>query len=223
MTCENIHHLLSLYVMNDLADGEKDLVERHIADCSDCRGEVKVLREVIENVRAAGVPDPGEKFWERFEMSVMGRVGHLEENNRRSIGDLICSVFPVFRDLGFTRTFAYTASIVCVVLLGGLFTWRAHLRYSNPLEGFSPSVLSYQSLVEDNIPYTDYLDSMTDDELAVVSSAVTGLAVGVSIEHEETLLEYEKHGSYQIYTEIDLMGDEELDLLIEAIDKWETS
>jgi hypothetical protein len=61
MTCKSkeIQSLLPAYLERSLDQDSRSGVERHMADCEDCRTELALLRLISKEP----VPDPGEAFW----------------------------------------------------------------------------------------------------------------------------------------------------------------
>jgi len=53
MTCHEAESLLPLYIDNELAPGEAENLERHLAGCPKCQEAFEVLRDVSDNIRAA--------------------------------------------------------------------------------------------------------------------------------------------------------------------------
>jgi hypothetical protein len=221
MECNKINPLLSLYIMGDLDERDVELVESHVAVCGRCRDEIKSYQELKGELLSDHIPDPGEDFWRRFEASIMEATERVEKRKSTSIVGLVRVVFSALHEVRLAPALVYAASIVAVSVLGTLFVWKAHIRFSQPYE----EILSFQAPVEDatvyDVLYADYFDGMTGDELELVSEAVTGWKVEVSESAHDILPESKGEVAYEIYSEIDYMGYEELDLLREAIEKWE--
>jgi anti-sigma factor RsiW len=53
MTCRDAESRLPLYIDHELARGEVEDLERHLAGCAKCHDAFEVLRDVSDNIRAA--------------------------------------------------------------------------------------------------------------------------------------------------------------------------
>ena len=223
MDCEKVRALLPFYIMSDLGEDEREAVRAHVESCGGCADELDALGELVEQLAADRPADPGEHFWTEFEASVMEKVEALERGRPWSALESVTRLIFPFPEMHFARKLAYAASIVAVAILGSLFAWRAHLRYTQPFEETAASDVELESSSVTGFAYTDYLEELTGDELQLVSRAVSGWGVEVSPSTHDLVSEMTGEGAYEIYAEIESMEQEELNLLDEAIEKWERS
>jgi anti-sigma-K factor RskA len=68
---EEIEELLGAYALDALPGEERDLVERHLRDCTRCRQEVAEHREAAA-LLALGAPAPGG-LWDRISGAIAGK------------------------------------------------------------------------------------------------------------------------------------------------------
>jgi anti-sigma factor RsiW len=72
MTCPETQALLTAFHDGELPAADRARVEEHLRGCPECAARLADLERVD---RAAGVPDPGPAYWDRFNARVMDRVG----------------------------------------------------------------------------------------------------------------------------------------------------
>ena len=58
--CKGIREKLSLYIDDMLDEQESRMLEEHIKSCEDCRTELEILREMVENCRSLEEKEPPE-------------------------------------------------------------------------------------------------------------------------------------------------------------------
>lgn len=112
MTCTNkdLQALLPAYLERSLDQASQAGIERHIADCEDCRTELALLRMMSEEP----VPDPGEAFW----AALPGRIYRdVQKHKERDRSPWLLNVMTAFA--GPRRAWA-TAAIVIVALASWL-------------------------------------------------------------------------------------------------------
>ena len=71
MECRETRTLLPAFHDGELPAADRARVEEHLRGCPDC---AVLLADLARVDRAAGVPDPGPAYWERFNARVMDRV-----------------------------------------------------------------------------------------------------------------------------------------------------
>ena len=71
MECRETQTLLTAFHDGELPAAERSQVEEHLRGCPDCAA---LLADLARVDRAAGVPDPGPAYWDRFNARVMDRV-----------------------------------------------------------------------------------------------------------------------------------------------------
>ena len=72
MECRETQTLLTAFHDGELPAAERARVEEHLRGCPECAA---LLSDLARVDRAAGVPDPGPAYWDRFNARVMDRVG----------------------------------------------------------------------------------------------------------------------------------------------------
>ncbi len=71
MDCRETQTLLTAFHDGELPAAERARVEEHLCGCPECSAMLADLARVDQ---AAGVPDPGPAYWDRFNARVMDRV-----------------------------------------------------------------------------------------------------------------------------------------------------
>ena len=71
MDCRETQALLTAFHDGELPAADRARVEAHLRGCPECRARQADLARVDQ---AAGVPDPGPAYWDRFNARVMDRI-----------------------------------------------------------------------------------------------------------------------------------------------------
>ena len=71
MDCRETQALLSAFHDGELPVADRARVDGHLRGCPECSARLAALARVDQ---AAGVPDPGPAYWDRFNARVMDRV-----------------------------------------------------------------------------------------------------------------------------------------------------
>ncbi len=71
MDCRETRTLLNAFHDGELPPPDRARVEEHLRGCAECGA---LLADLARADRAAGVPDPGTDYWDRFNVRVMDRV-----------------------------------------------------------------------------------------------------------------------------------------------------
>lgn len=71
MDCRETQALLTAFHDGELSADDRAGVEEHLGGCRECGA---ALADMARADRAAGVPDPGPAYWDRFNARVMDRV-----------------------------------------------------------------------------------------------------------------------------------------------------
>ena len=71
MNCRETQPMLTAFHDGELHAADRARVEEHLRGCPDC---VALLAGLARVDRAAGVPDPGPAYWDRFNARVMDRI-----------------------------------------------------------------------------------------------------------------------------------------------------
>ncbi len=79
MDCRETQTLLTAFHDGELPGPDRVLAEEHLRGCPACNA---LLADLARVDRAAGVPDPGEAYWGRFNARVMDRI-ERETDGRR--------------------------------------------------------------------------------------------------------------------------------------------
>ncbi len=71
MDCRETQTLLTAFHDGELPAADRARVEEHLRGCPECGA---LLADLARADQAAGVPDPGPAYWDRFNARVMDRV-----------------------------------------------------------------------------------------------------------------------------------------------------
>jgi anti-sigma-K factor RskA len=126
LTHDDARDLVGVFALDAIDDGaERELVERHVADCPECRGELAELREALAQLTAADAPAPGP-VWARIrdeiaaEAAVEGPAAPVVPLRRRlrgvalgaaAVAAAVALTVVAMRDGGLGRP-AVTAEVV---------------------------------------------------------------------------------------------------------------
>jgi hypothetical protein len=82
MECRETQMLLTAFHDGELPAAERVRVEEHLRGCTKCRAR---LADLARADRAAGVPDPGPAYWDRFNARVIDRVAREADGPRVAV------------------------------------------------------------------------------------------------------------------------------------------
>lgn len=82
MDCRETQPLLTAFHDGELPDADRARVEEHLRGCPECGGLQADLARADE---AAGVPDPGPGYWDRFNKRVADRIEREAEGPRVAV------------------------------------------------------------------------------------------------------------------------------------------
>ena len=82
MDCRETQKLLTAFHDEELPAADRARVEEHLRGCPECAARLADLARVD---RAAGVPDPGPAYWDRFNARVMDRVAREADGPRVTV------------------------------------------------------------------------------------------------------------------------------------------
>ena len=82
MECRETQTLMTAFHDGELPAADRARVEEHLRGCPDCAA---LLADLARVDRAAGVPDPGPAYWERFNARVMDRVERNADGPRAAV------------------------------------------------------------------------------------------------------------------------------------------
>jgi predicted anti-sigma-YlaC factor YlaD len=85
MDHEKLKELVSSYYDGELADEERELVERHLEECSECRQAYREMGELREVMGKMAVNEPPKEVWKMYTESVYNRL-------ERGIGWILVSI-----------------------------------------------------------------------------------------------------------------------------------
>jgi hypothetical protein len=75
MACEEIGDRLMAYIDGELAEEERGRMDRHVAECAECRDALRAYQRVREMARALRFRVPPPEFWDEYPQGVFDRVG----------------------------------------------------------------------------------------------------------------------------------------------------
>ncbi len=81
MKCKKIKKLLKLYIDDVLTFGEKQIVEKHLEKCSECRAELKSLSAMVRLIKYLPEVSTPPNFTEKL----MLKISQIEEKERERI------------------------------------------------------------------------------------------------------------------------------------------
>jgi len=81
MNCKKIKKLLQLYIDNTLTFGEKQLVEKHLEECSECQAELKSLFTTVRLMKSL----PEVSTPPNFTENLMANISQIKDKERERI------------------------------------------------------------------------------------------------------------------------------------------
>ena len=81
MNCKKIKKLLKLYIDDALTFGEKQLVEKHLEKCSECRAELKSLFAMARLIKSLPEVSTSPNFTE----NLISKISQIKEEERERI------------------------------------------------------------------------------------------------------------------------------------------
>ncbi len=106
MECQDIREHLSGYIDNALDQDERDIVEKHLADCNACRKELDLLKALVKEISSVELVKPPDDFL--FQI-------HKRMDPGFSLAGIARKLFVPFR-IKIPMQFAATVA-VCVLIL----------------------------------------------------------------------------------------------------------
>ena len=88
MACAEFKDLLMGYLDNELTNGQREQLQRHLAECKDCWGEMeefKKLKTITDDMELA---EPEDKLWEDYWGGIYNRI-------ERGIGWILFSIAAI--------------------------------------------------------------------------------------------------------------------------------
>lgn len=82
MDCRETQTLLAAFHDGELPAADRARVEEHLRGCPECAAR---LADLVRVDQAAGVPDPGRAYWDRFNARVMDRVEREADGPRVAV------------------------------------------------------------------------------------------------------------------------------------------
>ncbi len=74
MNCLELEVYIDDYMTGRLGGSDVILVEEHLKSCESCRKRVNVDRRISEILKDDKISDPGDKYWEYLENSVLSSI-----------------------------------------------------------------------------------------------------------------------------------------------------
>ena len=85
MDHEKLKELVSSYLDGELGQEERELVERHLEECPECRQAHREMSELGEVMGTMAIKDPPKEVWRMYTESVYNRL-------ERGIGWILLSI-----------------------------------------------------------------------------------------------------------------------------------
>ncbi len=85
MDHEKLKELVSSYLDGELGQEERELVERHLEECSECRQAYREMSELGEVMGKMTIKEPPKEVWKMYTESVYNRL-------ERGIGWILLSI-----------------------------------------------------------------------------------------------------------------------------------
>ena len=70
MNCKNIEKLIQEALSGEIASADREMLDRHIADCADCASEYESLMETVRIASNRTPPEPTAQEWQRLRREI---------------------------------------------------------------------------------------------------------------------------------------------------------
>ena len=123
MACAEYKDLLMGYLDNELADGQREQLERHLAECKDCWEEMeefKKLKSITDDMELA---EPEDKLWEDYWGGIYNRIERGVGWILFSIAAIVLLIYGGFRaieEMVKDPTVSVVLKVGLLVLIAGL-------------------------------------------------------------------------------------------------------
>jgi len=118
MKCGKAHEYISRTVDGELDPRRAARLERHLAECGDCRALLADLRKIVGGAAELEAPEPSEKVWRNVRTGLeAGTLRPSAEGARLDRRPLFGSSLPVWR-------YAGAAALAVVLVVSGLVVGR---------------------------------------------------------------------------------------------------
>jgi hypothetical protein len=153
MRCRKVKKLLPLHEDGGLPARTAEMIERHLADCSECRREARELSDALGVLRAVPRVRPAPEF----KRAVIAAVRREAVRTRQGAREWVLAWQPVFA----------TVAVASCVLLGGVAVWLhgKHTPTVTPVAELQEPVLVAESLEPaDASPVAEEAEQVVADE-----------------------------------------------------------
>lgn len=151
MNCKKIKKLLKLYIDDVLTFGEKQIVEKHLEKCSECRAELKSLSAIGRLIKSLPEVSTPPNFTEKL----MLKISQIEEKERERI-------FPAWqislKNLWSTPRYRYSLVSILTLAVFCVFTF---------VFLFNPSLLPGQRETLAQVEVTFTISGIDANQIAV--------------------------------------------------------
>ena len=123
MACAEYKDLLMGYLDNELADGQREQLERNLAECKDCWEEMeefKKLKSITDDMELA---EPEDKLWEDYWGGIYNRIERGVGWILFSIAAIVLLIYGGFRaieEMVKDPTVSVVLKVGLLVLIAGL-------------------------------------------------------------------------------------------------------
>jgi len=118
MKCGKAHEYISRTVDGELNPRRAARLERHLAECGDCRALLADLRKIVGGAAELEAPEPSEKVWRNVRTGLeAGTLRPSAEGARLDRRPLFGSSLPVWR-------YAGAVALAVVLVVSGLVVGR---------------------------------------------------------------------------------------------------
>ena len=88
MACAEYKDLLMGYLDNELANGQREQLERHLAECKDCWEELEEFKKLKTITDDMDLAEPEDKLWDDYWGGIYNRI-------ERGIGWILFSIAAI--------------------------------------------------------------------------------------------------------------------------------
>jgi anti-sigma factor RsiW len=204
---KDIKELLPLYLEQALEQSEREKVEKHLESCADCRTELGLLRNMMEEP----VPDPGEAFWTRMPSSIYQAVQEQQSRPLRS------GLSGLWQNLSVPSWAWAAAGVMVVAVLSWMLVRPAHKDVSVAVLPANEAPYEYEEVLASES--TEGLDvaSLTGDEVESMGAWAEKELAAMTAGAGEVMANGSDADMYEELAELDGKALERLSTMIDRL------
>jgi uncharacterized membrane-anchored protein YhcB (DUF1043 family) len=164
MKCEEVYSKMVDYLDNNLEEGIRQEIEKHLATCENCLDELRDTQKILNLISADKTEKPDDSLRSNFYQMLHTQIRNTNEGNASSLWK---PSTPWYNSIGY-RIAAGIALLICGTFIGMLLNSRQNnLTASNELKQLQTEVLDLKKTAM----FTLLKEESSSDRIQAVSYA----------------------------------------------------